>query len=106
MCMYQFLRVGYNLGIEWERVSEGPNSVHEDRNFVKFYLIFVIQELCTESTWYYKCFPVLRKCERVGRGKGNMWYAASNNAAFSVVSLIKNKNAVCITTDTESTMFV
>lgn len=66
----------------------------------------MIQELCTESTWYYKCFPVLRKCERVGRGKGNMWYAASNNAAFSVVSLIKNKNAVCITPDTESTMFV
>lgn len=33
MCMYQFFRVGYNLGIVWERVSEGPNSVHEDRNF-------------------------------------------------------------------------
>lgn len=31
--MYQFLRMGYNLGIGWERVSEGPNSVNEDRTF-------------------------------------------------------------------------
>lgn len=31
--MYQFLRVGYNLGIGLEMVWEGSNSVLEDQTF-------------------------------------------------------------------------
>lgn len=31
--MYQFLRVGYNLGMGLERVWEGSNSVLEDQTF-------------------------------------------------------------------------
>lgn len=75
---------------------------------MKFDLMFVIQEPCTvpgllDIINVSRYFGSVRE---LGEGEETKLNVALINALISVVSLIKNKNAVCITTDTESSIFV
>lgn len=75
---------------------------------MKFDVMFVIQEPRTvpgllDIINVSRYFGSVRE---LGEGEETKLNVALINALISVVSLIKNKNAVCITTDTESSIFV